>query len=213
MKAGSPRSAAAALALLPALLLAGCSHDSNPYKDPDVAASAPVPGVSLPPGALRDLVPTPAEVPAGMVPVVLGSGSRTLDQVAGYSGTGNVATQAQKSLREHGFQQAYVGQFANQGTGQVLSVVVSQFATAAGATADFSDDEKATSGTPVEAEQLGDASSVTKTTMGGSTSAELVLVRFVRGTTTWTMAYQARPTADPQVPIQIAKAVLARTAA
>lgn len=202
----------ALIALLAApLLLAGCSDDSSPYDDPDVAASAPIPDVTLPPGTLRNLAPEPDEVPAGMVPVVLGSGTRTLDEVAGYSGTGAVKAQAATSLRAHGFQDAYVAQYANQATGQVLSVVVTQFATPAGAAADFSEDQKSTSGTPQAAEQLGDSSSVTKQEISGSTPGELVLVRMVRGTHTWVIAYQASPVASADVAVALAKTLLART--
>ena len=202
----------AVLAALP-LLLAGCSDKASPFDDPDVAASAPVPGVTLPPGTLLDLVPSPSEVPAGMVPVVLGSGPRDLDAVAGYSGTGAVKDRAAQALRAHGFQQAYVAQYANQSTGQGVTVVVSRFATAEGATADFSDDAKGTSGTPVASETLGDTSSVTKQTIAGSVRSELILVRFLRGTDTWVIAYQAAPTADPMVPVALAKRLLQRTAA
>lgn len=200
---------AAALLLLP-LLLAGCA-DKGATEDPNVSASAPIPGVTLPPGGLSDLVPSPTEVPAGMVPVVLGSGSRDLDAVAAYSGTGAIKAQAAAALRAHGFQQAYVAQYANQTTGQGLTIVVSRFATGAGATADFSDDEKGTAGTTVSSEQLGDASSVTKQTIPGSVQSELVLVRFLRGTDTWVIAYQAAPTADPTVAVELAKHLLART--
>ena len=205
------RRSLAALAVVPCLL-AGCSDKGSALDDPNVQASAPVPGVTLPPGGLVELVPTPAEVPAGMDPVLQGSGPRTLEVVAGYSGTGAAATQAAASLRAHGFADAYVAQYANQATGQVLSVVVSRFATGAGATADFSDDQKGTSGKIVQAEQLGDASSVTTQTVTGKVSSELVLVRFLRGTDTWVIAYQAAPKADPAVPVGLAKTILARTA-
>lgn len=197
------------LALLPALL-SGCGDDGAGL-DPKEQASAPVPGVTLPPGPLLDLVPTPAEVPAGMVPIIKGSGPRDLVTVAGYSGTDRA--QGEASLRSHGFQAAYVAQYANQTTGQVLSVLVSSFATTQGATADFSDDQRGTSGTPVPAEQLGDASSVTTQTIAGSVSSELLLVRFLKGTRTWTLAYQAAPKADPAVGLALAKALLARATA
>jgi len=200
----------AALLALPLLLTAACS-DESPAGDAQAAASAPVPGVSLPAGALSRFVPAPDEVPAGMVPVILGSGPRTLDQVAGYSGTGDTKTQAAEALRAHGFQDAYVAQYANQSTGQVLSVVVSRFATAEGATADFSDDQKGTAGTPIATETLGDTSSVTRQAIAGSVPSELVLVRFQRGTDTWVLAYQAAPKADPAVAVELAKRLLART--
>jgi hypothetical protein len=202
------RASLAALLAAP-LLLCSCSNDSSPLDDPDVAASAPVPGVTLPAGALSELVPTPSEVPAGMVPVVQGSGPRDADAVAGYSGKDAVKDRALASLRAHGFQTAYVAQYANQTTGQVLSVVVARFATVAGASADFGEDQRHTSGTPVPAETLGDASSVTKQTSTG-TPGELVIVRFRRGTDTWILAYQAAPTADPAVAVQLAKTLLTR---
>ncbi|HUR52380.1 MAG TPA: hypothetical protein VMZ11_09665 [Mycobacteriales bacterium] len=202
----------AALLAAPLLLLGACSDDSSPLDDPDVAASAPVPGVSLPAGDLQELVPAPTEVPAGMVPVVLGSGPRSLDEVAGYSGTGAVKAQAVTSLRAHGFTSAYVAQYANQATGQALSVVVSRFASTTGATADFSDDQKGTSGTPVTTDPIGEASSVTTQDVPGSVTSQLTLVRFLRGTDTWVIAYQAAPKADPAVPVALAKALLARTA-
>lgn len=198
----------AALLLIPPLL-AGCAG-KGATEDPNVSASAPVPGVTLPPGELSGLVPAPTDVPAGMVPVVIGSGPRDLDAVAAYSGTGAVKTRAAAALRAHGFQQAYVAQYANQATGQGLTVVVSRFATGTGATADFSDDEKGTAGTSVPTEQLGEASSVTKQTVPGSVQSELVLVRFLRGTDTWVIAYQAAPTADPTVAVELAKRLLAR---
>ena len=199
----------AALLLVP-LLLTGCA-DKPAAEDPNVSASAPIPGVTLPPGALSELVPAPSEVPAGMVPVLLGSGPRDLDAVAGYSGTGAVKARAAAALRAHGFQSAYVAQYANQTTGQGLTIVVSRFATGTGATADFSDDEKGTAGTTVPSDQLGEASSVTKQSIPGSVASELVLVRFLRGTDTWVIAYQAAPTADPAVAVELAKRLLART--
>ncbi len=201
----------AVLAVLP-LLLAGCSG-SDTAVTPGAAASAPVPGVTLPPGDLRDLVPTPAEVPAGMVPVLKGSGQRTLDVVAGYSGTGAAATKAAAALRAHGFQSAYVAQYASQTTGQVLSVLVSQFATAAGATADFVADQQQTHAAPVVAPTVGDASVVTSQPVAGKGTGTLVLLRFRRDTRTWVIAYQAAPTADPRVAEDLAKRLLARAEA
>jgi hypothetical protein len=147
-----------------------------------------------------------------MVPVLAGSGVRDLQTIASYSGTGKAAADAAAALTQHGFKTAYVAQYANQDTGQVLSVVVSDFATTEGATADYGSDANAAKGTPITTEPVGDASSATKQTITGSVSSELVLLRFRRGTTTWAVAYQAAPTADPAVAVMVAKAVLARTA-
>jgi hypothetical protein len=201
------------LALLAAapLLVAACSAGTT-APTPDAAASAPVPGVTLPADPLAALVPAPDEVPAGMVPVLAGSGPRDLAVVAGYSGAGAAATAAAARLRAHGFLKAYVGQYANPSTGQVLSVVASTFATAAGAKADFADDERAGSGTRVTTAALGEASSATVQAAPGQASAQLLLLRFRRGTTTWSLAYQAAPRADAAVAVAVAQKVLARTA-
>jgi hypothetical protein len=202
----------AALVLAP-VLLAGCSGGAaTPVTDPDIAASAPVPGLTLPPDALSVLVPQPDEVPAGMVPLPAGSGPRDITVVAGYSGTGAAAGAAQTKLRSHGFVKAYVAQYASQATGQVLSIVVSEFATAAGATADFKDDLVGAQGKTVPSPTLGEQSAITLQDMAGSVSSQLVLVRFRRGTHTWSLAYQAAPTAEPRVAIDLATRLLARTA-
>jgi hypothetical protein len=193
------------------LLLTACSSSSTPRVDPQVAASAPVPGVTLPPDALLALVPTPAEVPAGMVPVLTGSGPRDLATVAGYSGTGATATAAAAKLTSHGFLSAYVGQYDNPGTKQVVSVVVSAFATPAGATADYTDDLTGAQGTAVASPVLGEASTVSIQNVPGTVPSQLVLVRFRRDTHVWLLAYKA-PTADPKIATALAKALLDRTA-
>lgn len=195
------------------VLLAGCSGSKTPVVDPQAAASAPVPGVTLPPDPMVDLVPRPDEVPAGMVPVLSGSGPRDLTTVAGYSGTGATQTAAAAKLTAHGFVSAYVAQYANPATGQVLSVVASTFKAVAGATADFTDDQVGGAGKTVATPTIGEASSVTTQTVPGSVVKELVLVRFRKGTTTWSLAYQAGPTADPQLAIMLANVLVKRTTA
>ncbi|MCW2599058.1 MAG: hypothetical protein JWM02_887 [Frankiales bacterium] len=204
-----------ALGLAPVLLIGCASGSATPQPHPPATASAPVPvpvpGVTLPPDALATLVPRPDEVPAGMVPVIAGSGPRNLKTVAGYSGTGATATAAAAKLRAHGFVKAYVAQYANPSTGQVMSIVVSTFATAVGATADFGDDQAGARGKRAVTPTLGAASSVTVQDLPGSVVSQLVLVRFRRGTTTWSLAYKAGPVADPQLAIGVATALLRRT--
>ena len=210
MRTPAPLVVAAALT---AALTSGCSGDDGPTPR-DLAASAPVPGVTLPPDALLDLVPRPTEVPPGMVPVLTGSGRRDIATVAGYSGTGAAATAAEARLKAHGFAGAYVAQYAHPTSGQVLSVVASEFATAEGATADYADDQKDQSGTAVAgAETVGEASSVRVQDLPGSPASQLVLVRFRSGTHTWSLAYKATPTADPQVGTAIAKVLASRATA
>jgi hypothetical protein len=203
-----------ALALLPALLVA-CS-DGSPSSSAATqppAYTAPAPGVTLPPDALSRLVPAPTEAPSGMVLVVKGSGPRDLATVAGYSSTGTGAqataavAAASAKLRAHGFRGAYVAQYVDQSTGAVLSVVASSFATAAGAAADFADDEKARSGTPTTVARVGEASSATVQPVQ---RGQLLLLRFRQGTTTWSLAYQAAPTPDRAAAERLAKLLVAR---
>lgn len=196
--------------LLALALATGCSS-SAPTVDPSVAASAPVPGLTLPPDPLATFVPQPEEVPAGMVPLPNGSGARTLDVVAGYSGTGAAVTAAKAKLTAHGFTKAYVVQYASESTGQVLSVLVSEFATAAGATADLGDDlASAAAEKTVPGATIGEQSRTTLQDLAGTQPKQLVIVRFRKGTHTWSLAYQAGPTADPAIANELATRLVAR---
>jgi hypothetical protein len=140
-----------------------------------------------------------------------GSGPRDLAVVAGYSGTGATAAAAAAKLRKHGFRKAYVAQYLDQKTLQVLSIVAATFATTAGATADFADDQVGAQGKKVVTPTLGEASSVTIQDLPGKPASQLVLVRFRRGPTTWSLAYKATSPADPKLPLDLAAAVLKRT--
>lgn len=204
------------LALLAALLLgaAGCSGDTpDSQPTPGTAASSPLPGVTLPPGALAEQVLQPDEVPPGMLPILKGSGPRTISVVAGYSGSGAAQAAAQQRLSAHGFTGAYVAQYANPANGQVLSVLASRFSTAKGARDDFADDLKGGSGKPVVTPTIGEQSSVTQQPLKEKPPAELVIVRFRRGTTTWSLAYKAPAPVEAQLAIDLAQKLLARTAA
>lgn len=204
-----------ALALVAGLLAACSSGSSHPTAapSPSTAYTAPAPGVTLPPDALSRLVPAPGEVPAGMVLVVRGSGPRDLATVAGYSGAGTgaqaraVVTAAAAKLRAHGFRGAYVAQYVDASTGAVLSVLASSFGTAAGAAADFADDERARSGTPTAVPRVGEASSASIQPVKG---AQLLLLRFRKGTTTWSLAFQAAPAPDRAAAVALADRLVGR---
>lgn len=197
--------AALALAASAVLGLSGCSSDPEPTATPTIASSsalnAPLTDVSLPPDPLQPLVPAPDEVPSGMVPLLAGSGSRDIEAIAGFSGDPAAAA---KALRDHGFQSAYVVQYAHPDDGRVLSVVVVRFADAAGAKADLEGDLAASSGDVVQVPTIGEASQARRQPLPGDPPGELITLRFRQGATTWLLAYGARPTADPAVPVGLA---------
>lgn len=195
-----------------ALVAAGCSDDP-PAADPQPPSSAaltePLPDVSLPEDPLRPLVPAPDEVPAGMVPLLAGSGSRDAAAIAEFSSDPSAAARA---LDEHGFRSAYVAQYAHPSDGRVLSVVVVRFADAAGARADLEGDLAGSSGEVLEVATVGEQSQLRRQPLPGDDAGELVTLRFRSGATTWLLAYGARPTVDPQVAVELARPLLDRTA-
>ncbi len=194
------------------LVLAGCSGSGSP-------AAAPVPGpsssglaapetaVSLPADALLPLVPTPAEVPTGMVPLLTSSGPRDAAAIAAFSADPGAAA---KDLAAHGFQRAYVAQYAEPTGSRVLSVVVSRFADAAGATADLAGDLAASSGEALPAPDVGEQSQARRQPLPGTTPGQLVTLRFRQGATTWLLAYGDRPSADAAAVSGLAPLLVAR---
>jgi hypothetical protein len=199
-----PRRALAACLLL-ALPLTACSDDGDGPPS-EAAVSAPVPGVTLPPDELRDLVPTPAEVPAGMTPLLTATGPRDLAAIAAFSADPAAAT---KALQANGFRRAYVAQYANPRSGEVLSVVAVRFATAKGATADLAGDVAASQGTKVTVERVGEASSATTQPLPQD-GGQLLTLRFRSGPTTWLVAYGKKPAPDPAVAVAMAKRLVSR---
>lgn len=198
--------------LLAAVLAAGCSSQESaaPQRPSASALNAPLPGVTLPPDPLRDLVPAPDEVPAGMVPLLAGSGARDLQAVAGFSSDPVAAAAA---LTANRFSSAYVAQYAHPSDGRVLSVVVARFADAAGAEADLAADLAGSSGDVLDVPVVGEGSQARRQALPGEGGGELVTLRFRAGPTTWLLAYGARPTADPQVAVALARVLVDRAAA
>lgn len=200
----------AAATLAAACLLTGCSDDDPDAAQPpsESALNAPVPGVALPADPLRALVPEPDEVPAGLVPLVAGSGRRDAAAIAEYSAD---PAAARTALTAHGFAGAYVAQYAHPADGRVLSVVVARFRDAAGAEADLSGDLAGSSGEVVQVPTVGDQSQVRRQPLPGEGGdGELVTLRFRAGATTWLLAYGARPTADPQVAVELGRLLVER---
>ena len=201
----------AAAVLAGACLLTGCSDDqpgAAPTPPSESALNAPVPGVTLPADPLRALVPEPDEVPAGLVPLVAGSGRRDAGAIAEFSAD---PAAARTALAAHGFTGAYVAQYAHPSDGRVLSVVVARFRDAAGAKADLTGDLTGSSGEVVAVPTVGEQSEVRRQPLPGEGGGELVTLRFRSGATTWLLAYGARPTADPQVAVELGRLLASRT--
>lgn len=201
--------------VLAVLALSGCGG-SSPAAGPSTAAAPPTnrPDISLPAGPLRDLVPATADLPPGMVAILSGSGVRDLGAIADYSAD---PAAARSLLAQHGFRAAYTGQYADPLTGRVLSVVVTQFATAAGATADLAGDLTASAGTAIPGAAVGEQSDVRRQPLPAASAPptaarELVTVRFRQGAYTWLVAYGAAPPADAEVALGVAKVLAARAA-
>ena len=208
----------ALVAAVAGVVLTGCGGSSSPPASSTTASPSPeapssaAPEISLPAGPLRELVPASRDLPAGMVPILAGTGPRDVRVVSGYSAD---PAAAQKSLVAHGVQAAYVAQYADPATGRVLSVVVTRFATPAGATADLAGDLAASAGTKVTAPVVGEQSEVRRQPVpqaakASAPPAELVTVRFRKAATTWLVAFSASPTADPEVALGVAKVLVAR---
>jgi hypothetical protein len=191
------------------VVLTGCAGSSAPAAGPapsTSASSVAAPDIVLPADPLRDLVPRTTDLPVGLVTILAGSGPRDAHTIAGYSAD---PKSAGTLLTQHGFQSAYVAQYADPATGRVLSVVVSRFSTASGATADLDADLKASTGEQVKADQVGEKSDVRRQPLPGG-AGQLITVRFRKGATTWLVAYGARPAADPDVAVELAKALADR---
>jgi hypothetical protein len=171
---------------------------------PSTAADA---GIALPAGDLRELVPSPAEAPAGLVPLLQASGPRDAAAVAGFSPDPAAAA---GDLAARGFASAYVAQYAAPADPRSLTTVVVRFADAAGATADLEADLTDGAGEVVPAPTVGEQSQVRRVALPGDDALDLVTVRFRVGPTTWVLAWRAPAPADPAVPLTLAQVLAAR---
>lgn len=203
--------ARACLVLVLGAALAGCSGgDADPGPRPTAPAATSTPTVSaavtLPPDPLRAFVPDADDVPPGLLPVVSGSGPRDLAQVAAFSGDPGAAATA---LRAHGFEDAYVAQYAEpRADGRVLSVVVAQFATLKGAADDLAGDVAASSaGEPAD---VGQGGRLAVQPLPGA-RGQLTTLRFRVGVRTFLLAYGA-PDADRETVLALGRAVAGRAA-
>ncbi|MFP5219900.1 MAG: hypothetical protein ACLGIG_09215 [Actinomycetes bacterium] len=195
---------------------AGCTDEQPALERPAAASATASPtdstptaaaSIDLPAGPLRELVPAPDEVPDGLEPVMEGSGPRDAAEVAAFSSDPSAAS---TQLARHGFEAAYVAQYASRTDLRSLTVVVVRFADAGGARADLDGDVSASGGTAVDAPTIGDASDARRLALPDAEAAELLTVRFRKGATTWLVAWRATRPADAAVPLAVAEALAER---
>lgn len=197
-----------ATAVLAGLLLAGCSHSGTPHASPTPSYSPP----TLPPGDLMKRVLQPAEVSRNLVPIAAQTGARDVVSIAAFSADPKAA---QALLQQHGFQSAYVVQYADPASSAVVTNVVTKFATVAGATADLTGDIAASdkTGTPFAVTGLGDqAAGVTGKLDAKAEAGTLVTLRWRVGDTTWLLAVGAPKPVDATGVRALADRIVARLA-
>ena len=184
------RLAAAALA---ALAVAGLGACSSGDAKPRATASAPLP--TLPPGELRPRVLQPDEVSRNLVPIEAQTGTRDLKAIAAFSAD---PAAAEKSLQRHGFQSAYVVQYADPEAAAVVTNVVTKFATAAGAEADLAADLAAAgAGTVFPVTGLGEqAGGIRGRLEPVLAEGTLITLRWRVGDTTWLLAVGSKKPVD-----------------
>jgi hypothetical protein len=204
-----PASRLAAVAAVAALALSGCTSGDP---KPRASATPSVPLPTLPPGELNDRVLAPGDVARGMVPIAAQTGARDVTSIAAFSSD---PKSARKSLESHGFQAAYVVQYADPATSAVITNVVTKFATAAGATADLTGDLAASrkTGTAYDVTGLGDqAGGVRGRFEPAAAVGTLVTLRWRVGDTTWLLAVGAKQPVDEAGVRGLADRLMARLA-
>lgn len=197
--------AAAALSAVALVLTLGACNDKK--QNPDVAENS-----RLPAGELRELVPQPAEVPNGLGLVLDQSGPADITKLSSFSGD---PAASRTTLAQHGFQVGYVVEYADANTGRTITVVVSRFATALGATDDLAADLSGKLPSGAQAlliPQIGDQSGGTTQPLPDSSvaGATLVIVRFRVADTTWLVAVGANGSIDQSAVTTIANNLAAR---
>jgi hypothetical protein len=202
------RCVAVPLALVLAVSLVGCSDPGSPKG----SASPSVPLATLPPGELSDRVLQPGEVSRPLVPISAQTGARDITSIAAFSADPKTA---EKSLQDHGFQSAYVVQYADPAASAVVTNVVTKFATEAGATADLTADlaSSGKTGTAFAVTGLGDqAGGVRGVLQKGADAGTLVTLRWRVGDTTWLLAVGAPKPVDANGVRGLADRLVARLA-
>lgn len=194
---------ALALAAASLFVMVGCKKSAS--------TTSPLPVATLPTGSLVAFVPQPQDVPTGMIPLLQQTGPADLTRLSSFSSN---PTSTKASLIKHGFEEGYVAEYADLPNGRSITVVVTRFASAAGAGADITDDLAAklpTSGHAVIVPLIGDqAGGVSQPLPNGPKGAELVTIRFRVGELTWLVAVGSNGAVDVTAVSGIASNLAAR---
>jgi hypothetical protein len=199
----------AAVAAAVTLALAGCSGDEP---KPRASATPSVPPATLPPGDLVLRVLQPGEVSPTLVPIAAQTGARDITSIAAFSADPKAA---QKTLQAHGFQSAYVVQYADPAASSVITSVATKFSTAGGATEDMTADLAAAkkTGTSFEVTGLGDQAGGVRGRFDPKAAVgTLVTLRWRAGNTTWLLAVGSKRPVDEQGVRALADRLMARVA-
>ena len=152
----------------------------------------------------------PGEVDVTLTPIAMQTGARDISSIAAFSSDPKAARQ---TLQKHGFQSAYVVQYADPASSAVVTNVVTKFATAEGATADLTGDlaQSARTGTPYDVTGLGDqAGGVRGKFSPTAADGTLVTLRWRVGDTTWLLAVGASKPVDEGGVRRLADQLMAR---
>lgn len=173
------------------------------------AEGAAAPG-SLPPGALVELVPSPAELPAGYAVLDGSAGAADAAAVAELSSDPSAAAAL---LQRSRFTDAYSAEYGEEQTGAFISVVVLRFGDAAGAT-DYlasrrSEITPATTNAPMP--RVGDESFAYSEQLPEGDVTEIVSMLVRVRDLVWVIETGGQETTDTALANDIAKKMVRRT--
>ena len=165
---------------------------------------------ALPPGALVELVPVPAELPEGLSPLPDGAGPLDVRAVAELDGDPAATL---KTLQRTGFRDGYSAAYTDADTGAFVSVVVLRFETGQGSRDAFAQQmgPLRASREPLALVSIGDESAAWREQATDGDVAQTVTVRFRVRELTWWVSAGGFAAADLGVASDVAARLARRT--